>query len=340
MCHSAQTWAAYHRYIKEWGADISIREFVKLFAQRKASGAINVPKALEAAFARGDTPEEREIQRLIEEFRVQDLQRHEQGLFEGRRRLVDAERKLARKVEDATRQASLFAQPGDSAPVRGTIGLADEVRKAGNEVEWHRGKILDHRRSELTPADSQFWPGYYAPVMISEGGWRVVKPMRYLCRRAGRPASDDERFPGCYNARRDNLERFWKNQFGVSHGVIAVNRFFEHVSRHRVERRDLGPDEQEQSIVLEFEPNPPHDMMVACLWSRWEGSNGEELLSFAMITDEPPAEIAAVGHDRCIIPIRPENVDAWLSPEPGNMQKLHSILDDRDRPYYEHRLAA
>ena len=55
-------------------------------------------------------------------------------------------------------------------------------------------------------------------------------------------------------------------------------------------------------------------MLVACLWShRQEGE--ESLLSFAAITDEPPAEVAAAGHDRCIIPIKPENPDAWLDPQ-------------------------
>jgi putative SOS response-associated peptidase YedK len=60
----------------------------------------------------------------------------------------------------------------------------------------------------------------------------------------------------------------------------------------------------------------------------------------AAITDEPPPEIAAAGHERCIIPIKPENIDAWLNPDASNLTAQHAILDDRDRPYYEHRLAA
>ena len=68
--------------------------------------------------------------------------------------------------------------------------------------------------------------------------------------------------------------------------------------------------------------------------------SGHRLLSFAAITDEPPPEVAAAGHDRCIIPIRPENIDAWLNPDPKNLDAMYAILDDRDRPYYEHRLAA
>jgi putative SOS response-associated peptidase YedK len=64
------------------------------------------------------------------------------------------------------------------------------------------------------------------------------------------------------------------------------------------------------------------------------------LLSFTAITDDPPAEVLAAGHDRCIVPIKAENVTAWLNPDPKNLATQYAILDDRERPYYEHRLAA
>jgi len=38
-------------------------------------------------------------------------------------------------------------------------------------------------------------------------------------------------------------------------------------------------------------------------------------------------------------PIKPENRDAWLSPG-ADLKALYAILDNRARPYYEHRLAA
>ena len=141
-----------------------------------------------------------------------------------------------------------------------------------------------------------------------------------------------------YNARRDSLEGFWKAQFGVSHAVMVANAFFENVSKHKMEGRELGAGEKEENVILEFRPKPTQEMLVACLWSHWQEGD-ESLLSFAAITDEPPAEIAAAGHDRCIIPIKPENLDAWLSP-PSNLAESYAILDDHQRPYYEHRLAA
>ena len=142
------------------------------------------------------------------------------------------------------------------------------------------------------------------------------------------------------NARRDNLEGFWKGQFGHTHGVMVVNRFYENVSRHTMEGRELVPGEKEENVVLEFNPNPAHDMLIACLWSHWTGKDEPDLLSFAAITDEPPPEIAAAGHDRCIIAIKPENLDAWLNPDSTDLDALQAIFDDKDRPYYEHREAA
>jgi hypothetical protein len=46
---------------------------------------------------------------------------------------------------------------------------------------------------------------------------------------AGAPASFDEDYDGCYNARRNNLPRFWRGQFGHSHGLALWERFYEHV---------------------------------------------------------------------------------------------------------------
>jgi putative SOS response-associated peptidase YedK len=197
--------------------------------------------------------------------------------------------------------------------------------------------LADLRRTTPLPRDSRIFPGWYGPVLTMENGRRLIRPMRYQCRPAGKPAFYDQKFPGTYNARRDNLEGFWRDLFGFSHGVTVIDAFYENVSRHRVEGRELEPGEAEQNVVLEFRPIPPQPMFIACLWSRW-GQGDDELLSLAAITDEPPPEIAAAGHDRCVIPIRPENIDAWL--QGGDLARMHAILDDRERPYYEHQKAA
>jgi len=319
VCYSAQILASYKKYVRLWGADVSMKDFVRLYWDRAQGAKIKIPKAMDAAFAQPQTDEERQIKQLIDRFNAEQTTQLEQELFKQRKRLADAERTLLTKT---------------------TKAASESKRIATDKIEWVLGKLSDLRRAELNDEDSRIFPGWYAPVMIQENGRRVIKPMRYQCRVAGAPAFNDAKFPGTYNARRDNLEGFWRKQFGVTHGLIVANAFFENVSKHKAEGRDLVPGEQEENVVLEFRPKPTQDMLVACLWSQWTGAGEPDLLSFAAITDEPPAEIAAAGHDRCIIPIKPEHIDAWLNPDPGNLKALYAILDDRERPYYEHRLAA
>jgi hypothetical protein len=58
------------------------------------------------------------------------------------------------------------------------------------------------------------------------------------------------------------------------------------------------------------------------------------------VTDDPPPEISLAGHDRCIIPIKPDNIDAWPNPEHTNLAAQYAILGDKAQPFYTYRLAA
>lgn len=318
MCYSAQVTAAYTRFVKEFGAIVDIHGFVELYARREHFPGTRLPAGMDAAFTHPHTAEERTIQALIRKHDAEQASKLEQELFKQAKRLADAERSLAGKP---------------------TKKALEDQRIARNKIAWAKGKLADLKRTTPDAKDSRIFPGWYAPVMIWEDGRRVVRPMRYQCRPAHVPATFDVQRPNAYNARRDNLEGFWKNEFGHNHGIMVVTAFYENVSRHRLEGRELAPGEPEENVILEFRPRTGQDMLVACLWSHWQGP-GEDLWSFAAITDEPPPEIAAAGHDRVIIPIKPENIDAWLNPDPANVAASYAILDDRDRPYYEHRMAA
>ena len=39
-----------------------------------------------------------------------------------------------------------------------------------------------------------------------------------------------------------------------------------------------------------------------------------------------------------MIPIRPENVDAWLHPDPGHLGDQYAILEDPIDVYFQHEL--
>jgi putative SOS response-associated peptidase YedK len=169
----------------------------------------------------------------------------------------------------------------------------------------------------------------YAPIVLRENGRNVVRLARYHCRLAGKAESVDREFPGLYNARRDNIERYWRASFGTHHALMLVTSFFENVERDG------------KNAVLHFIPRPADTMLVACVYSVWKDPrDGKELLSFAAITDEPPAEVAAAGHDRMIVNIKPANVARWLDPHDASLDQLQEILADRNAPYYEHEVMA
>ncbi|MFM0163789.1 SOS response-associated peptidase family protein [Paraburkholderia sediminicola] len=306
MCYSAQIEADYKKYVKLFGAALSIREFADLYWEH-GGRELKLPRAVEAAFSNAQTDDERNIQALIAENKAQRATKLEQDLFKQRARLADAERILETKTTKAATESKRIATDKIDAAVR---------------------RLADLKRTTLKDSDSRIYPGWYAPVMIVQDGRRVVVPMRYRCRLPGWTEAMEREKPGTYNARRDNLKRVWGKLFGHNHGIMVVNRFYENVDRDG------------KNVVLEFDPTPPQQMLVACLWSRTQMSGEPDLWSFAAITDEPPPEVAAAGHDRCIVPIKPANVDAWLNPNPADLAAQYAVLDDRQRPYYEHRLAA
>jgi putative SOS response-associated peptidase YedK len=243
----------------------------------------------------------------IDEHRAKLTTQWEQELFKQRKRLADAQRSLKAKEMKAARESE---------------------RIATNKVQALTERLADLKRTEPRPDDSRIYPMYYAPIIIREGGDSQLVLARYHCRPKGKPASIDRQFPGLYNARRDNLEKFWRNEFGHSHALVVMDAFFENVERDG------------KNVVLRFEPNPPHPMLVACLYSRWTEPGGNDMYSFAAITDEPPAEVAAAGHDRCVVSIKEENVQAWLAPGGRSAKELQAILDDVERPYYTHEVLA
>ncbi len=320
MCYSAQIKADYQRFVRTFGARLDLQEFIRLYWEREQGRAVKIPKAVDALFEQPQSEDEQRIKDMIDRFNQLQASKLEAQLFAQRKRLADAERSLQAK---------------------GTKAAAESKRIATDKVDALLRRSDDLRRTEPKERDGRIFPGHYAPVLVMENGERVIKPMRYQCRPAGKPAFYDRKYPGTYNARRDNLGGFWKQLFGYSHGVMAINVFYENVSAARLEGRSLAGGEKDANVVLEFKPNPPIDMLVACLWSRWQGKDDEpDLLSFAAITDAPPPEIAAAGHDRCIIPIQPAQLDAWLNPNADDLDAQYAILDSRERPYYEHRMTA
>lgn len=309
MCYSAQIAEEYRKFVRATGSAIDIESYVRVYWWREGEEGRRrpkVPRAIEREILEHGPAEVAELIRQWDAWEVGQLTRE---IFTQRRRVADAERALRAKDTKKAKEDVRI----------GTAKAAAAQRR------------LDALKGKGSSGDRRIFPGVYCPVLVAEGGDRVLRLMRYQCRPAGKPAFYDRKFPGTYNARRDNLEGFWKDLFGHSHALMVADVFFENVE---------GPDGKNR--VLAFTPRTREPMLIACLWSEWTDPKGKEppLLSFAAITDDPEPEVAAAGHDRTVVNIQPQHVDAWLKPDPQDLDRLQAVLDDKRHPYYEHREAA
>lgn len=324
VCYSAMVEQSIRALGIRFRARIQLDLFEQLFVRRIVDERIKIPKAMEHDFLEPASEGERRIQQAILEYRKIQGQKWEAELRRQRERLATAERSLAQR---ATKKA------------------ASELRIASNKIAWHEAKLSDLNRDRIEPRDTRIFPQWYAPVICAHRGEMVIRPMRYHLRPHDKPATIDQRFDGLYNARRDNLTGFWRRQFGTRHAVIVVTSFFENVARHEYEHRPLAPGERPQNLVVHFQATPDEpastqpDLAVACLWDHWQGIEEPELWSFAAITDEPPAEVAETGHDRCVVALRTGNVSSWLSPEGCHDDELFRLLAAREPHVFRHRLA-
>src|SRR5690606_37033511 len=124
-----------------------------------------VPRAMEIGFLR-DGPGE--VADLVRAWDADETSALEQELFKQRKRIADGSRALLAK---------------------GTKKAREDVRIGNARVAQIRARLDALRRTEATDEDRRIFPGHYCHVLVSEGGQRVMRPMRYQCRPAGKPAA-------------------------------------------------------------------------------------------------------------------------------------------------------
>ena len=120
MCYSAQILADYRKYVRMFGAHMSIREFAQLYFERAEGSKAKIPKGMDDAFLNPTSDEEREIKARIEKFNAEQTSMLEQDLFKQRKRLADAERALQTKVTKAATESQRIA----TDKIAWTLGVA------------------------------------------------------------------------------------------------------------------------------------------------------------------------------------------------------------------------
>ena len=162
MCYSAQIEADYKKFVREFGAVVDLEVFTQLWLRdNNKTRRPKTPRAMDLSFLRPGDLSVAAIAAEIREWDNEEVAQLETELAKQTERLAAAEQKLATKP---------------------TKTAANEQRIAGNKIEQIKRKIADLKRANLEARDSRMFPGYYCPVLVSEGGKLVVKPMRYQCR--------------------------------------------------------------------------------------------------------------------------------------------------------------
>lgn len=222
------------------------------------------------------------------------------------------------------------------------------------------------------PAAPRIYPGHHAPVVAlaghaASGQDKIIELMRYSVDPP--PYIPTPQRYTTFNARRDNLtSKFWSEAFMVHHGIVLLEGFYEWVDvkdllkagvvtlaqvkaefeRQSEERRkkleDSGKkwkptktelsDPRLRKIVINFHPDDGDELVVPVIYS----VHGN-CLGFALITDDPPNEVRAAGHDRCPIALSPDAVEAWLDVGNKSAAEAQQILAERRRVHFAHALA-
>lgn len=188
------------------------------------------------------------------------------------------------------------------------------------------------------PTDQRIFSHYFAHVMVSKvsdeknlhahQAARVFEPMRYRLR----PAEALLEIPSKYNlfnARLDSLETrpLWRKLFKRRHGIFPFLRFFEWV------------EVEGKKKLISFQARNHPIMWAPCLWDEWFSPDQTlHFKSFAILTDDPPPEIAARGHDRCPIFLQEKYFDDWLNPQDHSQEKIYQLLKQQEKTFFDYQL--
>ena len=174
MCYSAQLQSAYLQYLKRTGAEMDIDQFVEIFGARITDSSIRIPRAVERWFDEPKSDAERKIKAFIDEYRATETTKLEREVFAQKKRLADAERTLTTKTTKAATESKRIA--------------ADKIEKALTRLDRLKA-------TKPHPAEARIFPFHYAPIVIEEGGKRVVRLARYHFASRASPSSSIANYP-------------------------------------------------------------------------------------------------------------------------------------------------
>jgi putative SOS response-associated peptidase YedK len=290
-----------------FGVKVDWSSFEEAFDIRSKYDQAMIPSALDSYIIQNaETPLQKRLAKMARSHYQAEIEKFSKKLKKYEQDVKDFEAKLksGSKIKD----------------------LKEKLEKRRATVEWHKEKIEYYEKIEEVGAPRVF-PNFYAPVIVKDGKQHWLRLMRYhLCPKNGKEMNAFKY--NLFNARRDRLldSRTWKPVFGKQHAIFPFYRFYESVE-----------GENGEAKIIYFEPKDQEIMWSAAIFEEAKIKDGM-LRTFAAITDEPPSEVAATGHDRCPVFLAKENFERWLTPK-ETPQELHELLTSIVPTYFKHTAA-
>jgi hypothetical protein len=129
MCYSAQILADYRRYVRQFGAGMSLEDFAQLYLGLvEGASKAKVPKSMDAAFLDSAGGELEGVRELVAQYNANRTAALEQELFRQRKRFADAERSLQTRATKAATESRRIAADKIEATLR---RLEDIARRTG-----------------------------------------------------------------------------------------------------------------------------------------------------------------------------------------------------------------
>lgn len=310
MCYSILVETNLKKLERDFRAALDMASFEQAYRIR-ALGLENVkiPRAIDRAIALSDHPRAVICQQLAERYTADQQAALADKVADQDAKVIALKAKLAKRWSKTNQQLLARAQRVKAKAQR---DLASAAAPLGSSAQ----------DQPVAARDEQVFQYSFCPVLTSRSGQNVISLKRYQLK----PRHAHQDAPSqinMFNARRDALltRPSWKPLFGKNHGLVLMKGFYEWVP-HPVTGK---------AAIIRFFPDDGSAMWVPCLYDRWQG-DGYHIDSFAVITDDPPAEIDQAGHDRC--PIYPswEHIDTWLAG--GTTAASDRILASRQPVHY------
>jgi putative SOS response-associated peptidase YedK len=312
--YSATIHANPYFYAAKFGAAVCHEAFLQMFLRRSLDQRMHVPTEVEQAFLATTDVELEPMRALLMGDRLKQM-----------RAMLDRAAALARRLACANDAGS-----AGSADRRTVLRAQADLR-----VRQHH---LARGGSPLGLA--RVFPGSYAPVLLIRDGRLEVRPMRYKCRPANADASSDRRLTSSHHISRATLPGTWRDHFGSTHAVIALNALYDVVSAQRLENgRSTAAQPSVASAQIRYTALAEEPLFAACLWSHWQGEGREDLWSFGTLTRWAVPDPAASLEKPDIVLLRRDDVRAWLEPTHGDLCGSTALLEKEFHTRMQHARA-